>query len=162
MRHLEWKTSIRKKDGHQPLAPCDQVESRRLKGTQECVIHAAFKNQRKLGKIQGLISELREFRKELFFFYFQLLLHNPTPQRRHSVGKVCAEARKVWERARPPDVSSPGPKKRLGVGFQIFCFFFSSGRTIHSCNRLHIPSFKYTLFQGKVLQLCWVPHPKRH
>lgn len=29
----------------------------------------------------------------------------------------------MWERARPPDVASPGPKKRLGVRFQIFFFF---------------------------------------
>lgn len=64
-------------------------------------------DQRKLGKIQGLISELGELRKGLFFP--QLLLHNPNPQRRHSVGKVRAEAREVWERARLSDVASPGP-----------------------------------------------------
>lgn len=78
MRHLEWKTSITKKDGHQPLAPCDQVESSYCETTEECVIRAAFKNQRKLGKIQGLISKLREFRKELFIFPTVITQSKPT------------------------------------------------------------------------------------
>lgn len=100
------------KDGQQPLAPCDhewrqlQAEASSCEPTEEERIgpdSCCFSKRRKLGKTRALIRVQERTS-------FQLLLHNPNPQRRHSVGKVCAEARKVWERARLSDVAWPGPR----------------------------------------------------